>query len=473
METLRAALFVIGISLALYYAIYNLTFLIIIARAAVDIAREARWPKQVALAEIFANPQTPGVSIIVPAHNEAVSILPAVDALRSLRYPLVRIVIVDDGSTDDTFELLRDHLRLIRIPLHLADTPSNAGLILSTWRTPGGDITVVRKQSTGRRSDAVNAGLRFADQELVCMIDADSLLEADALLHVAEPFLLDESVVGVGGIVRPANGATIDRDTITEIRAPRRWVERIQALEYLRAFLVGRTGWSSINGLMIISGAFGVFRRTAITAVGGLDTGSLAEDADLVLAVHKHYRDQKIPARIAFVPTPVCWTEVPSTLASLARQRSRWSQGLGELLHKYRTMIANPRYGVLGVLTMPYFLLFEFLGPIIGGIGFAAMLVGAVTGITPWSLFWLTVAASVGLGFINSTFTVILEEAAYHRFARTSDALKILSAGLIEPLWFHALHAWWRALGVFRALGRRQSEWGSQQRTGFHQKSTN
>lgn len=473
MDTLRTVIFIIGVALAVYYAVYNLTFLGIILRAAVDITRETRWPRQVSLAEIFANPRTPGVSIVVPAHNEAAGIIAAVDALRSLRYPLVRIIIVDDGSTDDTFPLLHEHLLLSPAPLRLENTPVNDGAILSTWTNPAQDITVIRKTSTGRRSDAINAGLRAADQDLVCMIDADSLLEPDALLHVAEPFLLDPSIVGVGGIVRPANGATIDRDTITEIRAPHSWVERIQALEYLRAFLVGRTGWSGINGLMIISGAFGVFRRTAITAVGGLDPTTLAEDADLVLAVARHYRDQRIPARIAFVPTPVCWTEVPTTLSALAKQRSRWSQGLGELLHKYRGMIGNPRYGVLGAITMPYFLLFEFLGPIIGGIGFTAMLVAAAVGITPWSLFWLTIAASVGLGFINSTITVLLEEAAYHRFARASDALRILAAGILEPLWFHALHAWWRTRGLLRAVTGRQSEWGTQQRLGFQQKGTN
>ena len=313
------------------------------------------------------SPQTPGVSIIVPAHNEEAGIIPAVDALRNLRYPVVRIIIVDDGSTDATFQLLHDHLGLTRAFPRLTATPTNAGSIGDIWATSNGEVTVIRKESTGRRSDAINAGLRAADQELICMIDADSLLEPDALLYVVEPLIADPTLVGVGGIVRPSNGARVEHGAVVDVQAPRTWLESIQALEYLRAFLIGRTGWSAVNGLLIISGAFGLFRRSAISAVGGLDPHTLAEDADLVIAIHRHYRDQKKDARVAFVPTPVCWTEVPGSLRTLARQRARWSHGLGELLHKHRKMLGNPRYGAVGTLAMPYFLLFEYLGPLIGG----------------------------------------------------------------------------------------------------------
>lgn len=462
----------ISIALTIYYTLYNLSFLLLFARANIDIVRETRWPRQISLGEIFANPLTPGVSIIVPAHNEEAGIVPAVDALRSLRYPLVRLVIVDDGSTDNTFTLLHQALDLVETSVPFNHAIMQEGEILSTWQNPTRDVTVIRKKSTGRRSDAVNAGLRVADQELVCMIDADSLLETDALLHVVEPFLLDPTVVGVGGVVRPANGAVIERGRVVDVQAPKGWLERIQALEYLRAFLIGRTGWSAMNGLMIISGAFGVFRRESLIDIGGLDPDTLAEDADIVLALHQLSREKRQRTRITFVPTPVCWTEVPNTWSALGRQRARWSQGLGELLSKYKKMILNPRYGVMGMFTMPYFLLFEYLGPLIGVLGLTVTLVSAVMGWIPWGLFWLTISASIGLGFVVSAMAVVIEEANYYRLSRSRDALALLLAAAYEPFVFYFAHSWWRLKGVWRHTLKRESEWGSQQRTGFAQQTT-
>ncbi len=381
----------------------------------------------------------------------------------------MRIIVVDDGSTDDTFGLLQRHLGLTETTVALHPTPLQEGEILSAWSTDFGDVVVLRKVSTGRRGDAINAGLRAADQDLVCMIDADSILERDALLHVVEPLLADASVVGVGGVIRPANGAVIIDGAVTALEAPRTWVERIQTLEYLRAFLIGRVGWSAINGLPVISGAFGLFRRDAVMAVGGLDHRTLAEDADLVLALRRHGYRNGLDWRIEFVPTPVCWTEVPSTTSALGRQRTRWSQGLGELLHKYRGMVGNPRYGALGVLTLPYFLLFEYLSPIIGFLGLSVMFVAAAIGMTPWSLFWLLVAASVGLGFITSALAILMEESSFHRFSRTRDVFLLLATALLEPVWFHPLHDWWRLKGLVRAARGTPSEWGVQQRQGIQQ----
>ena len=301
------------------------------------------------------------------------------------------------------------------------------------------------------------------------MIDADSLLERDALLHVAAPFVADQTVVGVGGVVRPANGVTVVRGAVTNVEMPKKWIERIQVIEYLRAFLVGRTGWASINGLMIISGAFGAFRRNAVLEVGGLDINSLAEDADLVLSITKKARDEKRPYRIAFVAEPVCWTEVPNSLAALSGQRRRWSQGLGELIGKFRGMMLNPRYGVIGMLTLPYFVLFEYLGPIFGVLGATISLAGAVTGLISWQLFLVAVFVSIGLSLTASIASVLIEENAYHRYSRVRDVALLLATTIVELLGYHFLHTLWRLVGVYRATFRRPSEWGSMQRAGFEQ----
>lgn len=469
MEILTGITYWVTWTLIVYYALYNGIFLLVLLRGAREVSREVNWPSAMSLSEVFANPLTPGISIVVPAHNEESGIVDSVQALLDLRYPLSRIVVVDDGSTDSTFHTLQENFDLRPSKKALAAVPEHQGEIIDVWATRNGELTVIRKHSVRLRSDAVNAGLRAADQEIVCMIDADSLLERDALLHIAAPFIADPTVVGVGGVIRPANGVTVSRGAVTNIEMPKRWVERIQVVEYLRAFLVGRTGWASINGLMIISGAFGAFRREAVLEVGGLDVNSLAEDADLVVSITKKARDENRPYRLAFVAEPVCWTEVPNTFSALSVQRRRWSQGLGELIAKRRTMILNPRYGVLGMLTLPYFVLFEFYGPIFGVLGALIALAGAVTGLITWQLFMLAFFVSVGLSLISSLASVLIEENAYHRYSRLRDVFTLLATTLIELMGFHLVHTWWRLQGVYRAIFRRPSEWGTIERAGFDQ----
>lgn len=453
--------------LVLYYLAYNLLYIVLVALAGRAITSELSWPASLTRDLTFANPLSPGVSVLVPAHNEAVGILAAVTALLDLRYPSVEIIVADDGSTDTTAQILIDAFAMEEVELPADDRVVQEGETYATLRSrtdPG--LVLVRKRSVGRRSDAVNAALRVATQELVCMIDADSLLESDALLHVVQPFIDDDRVVAAGGVVLPSNGSRVHRGRIVSTRIPRSLVVRTQVLEYLRAFLVGRSGWSSMNGLLIISGAFGLFRREVVVELGGLDPASLAEDADLVVGIHRLMRDRGQDFRVVFLPEPVCWTEVPSTLDVLAKQRKRWSQGLGELLWKYRRMIANPRYRTLGLVTMPYFVLFEFIGPFVEVAGLTIVVVGFATGALPWQMLAIYAGASVLLAALGSLAAVLVEEVSFARYPRRRDVLSLVTTALLEPFWFHFLHSWWRAVGIVRALRGTESGWGVMTRAG-------
>ncbi|WP_102507819.1 glycosyltransferase family 2 protein [Sanguibacter massiliensis] len=453
--------------LVVYYLAYNVLYILLVARAGRAITSELAWPATLTRDLTFANPLSPGVSVLVPAHNEEVGILAAVTALLDLRYPTVEIVVVDDGSSDRTAQILTDAFEMTDIDLTTDDRVEQEGATFATLRSrshPG--LVLVRKASVGRRSDAINAALRVATQELVCMIDADSLLESDALLHVVQPFIDDDRVVAAGGIVLPSNGSRVHRGRIVSTRIPRSVVVRTQVLEYLRAFLVGRSGWSSMNGLLIISGAFGLFRREVVVELGGLDPTSLAEDADLVVGIHRMMRDRGEDFRVVFQPEPVCWTEAPATLDILAKQRKRWSQGLGELLWKYRKMIGNPRYRTLGVLTLPYFVLFEFIGPFIEVAGLAIVVTGFVSGALPWQMAAMYAGASVLLAALGSLAAVLVEEVSFSRYPRRRDVLSLVTTALLEPFWFHFLHSWWRAVGMVRALRGAESGWGVMTRAG-------
>ena len=351
-----------------YFLVLNTSYLVLVIVAAGDTTKSLRRSTESGHDDIFANPLTPPISVVMGAYNEEACIVESVRATLGLRYPQFEVVVIDDGSTDGTFDALRNEFDLIDVAPDIDHDVALVGAIRSMHvPTSTLPLVVVRKTNVGKRADALNAGLNAAQYPLVCCVDADSILERDALLRVAKPFVDDpERVIATGGVIRAVNGSTVYRGQLSSIRQPRSWLARIQIIEYLRSFLLGRTGWSKFGSLLIISGAFGLYRRDLLLEIGGFDPTSLGEDADAIIALHKLQRDRGSNYRIVYVPEPVCWTEVPTTRDVLGRQRSRWSHGLAQVLWKYRHMMCNPKYGRIGMVAMPYYLVFELLD-MVGG----------------------------------------------------------------------------------------------------------
>jgi cellulose synthase/poly-beta-1,6-N-acetylglucosamine synthase-like glycosyltransferase len=452
-----------------YVVLLDASMLVLVLFGARRVLANRRWSGAEGHDQIFASPLTPGISVLIPARDEQAGILDTLSAALGQRYPSFEVVLVDDGSTDRTFELVAARYGLTPVtPRWTADLPIG-GAVLSVHRATTGDpLTVIRKATVGRRSDASNAALNMARHPLVCMLDADSLLEPEALLRIARPFVEDpRNVVASGGVIRAVNGSVTDSGTILEPRLSRRWLVRIQAVEYLRSFLLGRTGWADANAMLIISGAFGLFRRDVLVEVGGMDAHSLAEDAELVVTLQEHLRRQGRPHRMVFVPEPVCWTEVPESWTVLGRQRRRWSHGLGQLLWKHKRMIGNPRYGAVGLLALPFFLLFEALGPVVEVLGLVSVAVAAATGVLDWTSAGVMVGFALLVGTLLSTTVVAVEEFTFHRYRNGRDLLRLLAAGALENFGFRQVHAWYRLQGLAMAVTRRQPVWTAMPRTGF------
>jgi cellulose synthase/poly-beta-1,6-N-acetylglucosamine synthase-like glycosyltransferase len=456
-----------------YFLALNSLYLVIVLIATATTRRAQRMSTDTALEDLFANPLTPGVSVLVPAYNEEPSIVSSVHSILDLRYPLLEIMIVDDGSTDNTFEVLREEFELLpttRVPAGVVET---VGQVNSVHVSRDGQVVVVRKENARRRGDALNVALEYSRHPLVCMIDADSVLERDALMHVVRPFVDDpERVAATGGAIRPINGCPTERGMIMEKRAPKNWAPRIQVVEYLRSFLLGRVGWSAFNSLMIISGAFGLFRRDLVQAIGGLTAESLAEDADLVNSLHQRLRQQKQDYRIVFVPHPVCWTEVPENLKILSRQRRRWSHGLLEVLWRFRRMFLNPRYGRVGLLVLPYYLIFELLSPVVEIAGLIAVVLGTIFGIINVTAAILYCLAAVGYGVLLSIIAIVVDDLSYQTYRRWKDLGALITAAFLENLGFRQLHAFWRLRGLWSGLRRSNAAWGEMPRVGFKDAKT-
>lgn len=391
-----------------YFVLINAVYLALYVISFLEISDYTRRELFSGLQELFSSAYAPPVSVIVPAYNEQATIGASVRSFLALHYPLHEVVVVNDGSKDNTLEVLKREFDLWEsdqpVRMQLPTAP-----LRGVYSSPYERLIVVDKENGGK-ADSLNAGICVARYPLVCCIDADIILEEDALLRVARPMIESSEVVAVGGIVRVANGCKVESGQVTEVRTPREPIATFQIVEYLRGFLAGRTGWSKLNGLLIISGAFGMFRRQDLVASGGYARDTVGEDMEVVTRMHRTLRESQRKYRISFIPDPVAWTEVPTTLRVLRRQRDRWHRGLLDTLLRHRKMLFNPRYGTVGLLAMPYFFLFEFLGAVVEFLGYFAFAAGLLMGVLDLKFALVFFLVAIGLGVLLSISAVFLEE---------------------------------------------------------------
>lgn len=450
-----------------YFLAINGFYLFLYAASFVEISDYARREIFSGLSELFTSNYAPPVSLIVPAYNEEATIFASVRSFLALQYPIFEVVVVNDGSKDATIDILRKEF-----DLRQSDQPVRIQLdtqpIRAVYASASESLMVIDKENGGK-ADALNAGICAANYPLVCCIDADIILEEDALLRVARPMIESSDVVAVGGIVRVANGCEVESGRIVEVRTPRKALPNFQIVEYLRAFLAGRTGWGVLNALLIISGAFGMFRRQDFIDIGGYAHDTVGEDMEIVTRMHRILREKKRRYRISFVPDPVAWTEVPATMRVLRRQRDRWHRGLMDVLWRNRRMFMNPRYGTVGLLAMPYFVFFELLGPVVELVGYVAFALGLALGIINATFALAFFMAAVGLGILLSVAAVLLEELRLQRYPRWRDLAKLTLYSVIENFGYRQINTLWRFMAILSFLRKEQS-WGAMERQGFDTK---
>ncbi|HTX14035.1 MAG TPA: glycosyltransferase [Candidatus Baltobacteraceae bacterium] len=440
-------------TLFVYYLVCNLFYLATLLIALKTSAAHQRKLKSFSLAWFKESPLVPPITLLAPAHNEEKSIRVSVRNMLMLDYPELEVIVINDGSADSTLEQMIDEFKLE--PVRAVYVPQVACAPVRALYRSNVDprLLVIDKESIGSKADAVNAGLNAATSPYVCVVDADSILERDALPRIMIPVLNDpHNVVGVGGIVRVVNGSEITGGRLSRVRLPKKGFEVIQVVEYLRAFLIGREAWAQANMLTIISGAFGLFRTDLVRAVDGFRAGAIGEDFDLVARLHRYMLDRKIPYRIQFVPDPVCWTEVPSDLRSLGRQRARWQKGLIDVLLKNRDMLFRRRYGRIGWIALPYLWVFELFAPVIELGGIATILLAAFLGVLnekfciEFLIYGYMFATMISIG------SVLQEEVTYKRYNDWQDVLRLVSYCFLEHFPYRQLHMYWRLQGLWQFM---------------------
>jgi cellulose synthase/poly-beta-1,6-N-acetylglucosamine synthase-like glycosyltransferase len=457
-------LFAVEILILLYFLAMNGIYFVL-NLLAVRIVREHMQREAPGLGSRVPTGFEPPISIIVPAYNEEHTIAASVRSLLQLQYSEFEVIVVNDGSRDRTLEVLLREFGMERFPEVYRDripTSPVRGLYRSRLHP---NLRVIDKEN-GRKADAVNAGINAARYPIFLSMDGDSILQRDSLLRVVQPFLEDPRVVACGGTVRVANGCSASGGLLTEMGLPRSPLALFQIVEYLRAFLFGRMGWTTMTSLLIISGAFGLFHKETVIEAGGYRRDTLGEDMELTVRLHRHLRARRRPYRITFVPDPICWTEVPETLRGLARQRVRWQRGLAEALFGNRRLLFHPRGGAPGWVGLPYYLIFEWASPLVEVFGYLFMIAGFACGIIGASSFLLFLGVAVGLGVLLSSSALLLEEMSFHMYPRQRHLAILILAAILENFGYRQLNALLRLAGLAQWAAGRRPAWGEMRRSG-------
>jgi cellulose synthase/poly-beta-1,6-N-acetylglucosamine synthase-like glycosyltransferase len=440
-----------------YFLLFNLLTLALLAMSYGEIAWLVRG-RQPSRGGLRPMGHRPGISVLVAAFNEQDIVVTTVSALLQLQSAPLEVVVVDDGSTDATFERLDAAFDLVPLPIGSGLPLETAPLrsLHMSRRAPA--LRVVRK-ANGGRADALNAGLGVARHELVAITDADSLLEPDALIRALRPFEeRPDECLAVGGSIRVANRSRISHGRV-ESAGVGRGIEAMQVLEYVRGFLGARIAWSRLNGLLIVSGAFGLFRRETLVGVGGFLPSTIGEDMELTMRLHHQLRPDWPGAHVAFASDAICWTQAPRTLAALRGQRVRWQVGLLESVWLHARMLGRSRYGAAGTLSMPYLALFEAISPVfeIAGYSLAIVLLAVDPSAWPWAASMVLV--TVLFGQVQTMIALLVQETAFHGYSRR-DLTRLLGWSLLECFWYHPLLCLWRTSATVRLLIGRHPGWG-------------
>ncbi len=420
----------------------------------------------------LSSPMAPGISLVAPAYNEGLTIIDNVKSLLSIAYNKFEVIVVNDGSTDDSLTRLK-----LVFDLEVADEfhaqPLQTKNIRAIYRSRNqafGKLLIIDKENGGK-ADALNAGLNFAKNDLVACIDVDCIIEPDALLRMVKPFLDDKKVIASGGVVRIANSCVVEDGRLVRVKLPSQLLPRFQVLEYLRAFLLGRMAWSKLNGLLLISGAFGLFKRDVAIRCGGYNTKTVGEDMELVVRMRKYMHEQGQRYKVAYIPDPLCWTEVPKDNKLLGRQRNRWARGTFETLWYNRKLLFNKRYGLMGLISYPYWFLYEWLSPFVETSGLLYFAFLLAIGKINWTYFLLLLVTIEAFVFLIAALTMYAEEITYHKYTRRKEILKLIGVSLLEPLLFHPRVVYWSIKGNID-FWRGKRNWGEMNRQGFSKTTT-
>lgn len=449
-------------------AIFSL-YIILSAISASTLSQYLKKNRTIEYNKIIASPFAPAVSILAPAFNEGFTIVENIRSLLSVYYSNYDVIVINDGSKDDTLEKVILEYELEKVNFHV-NYKIQCNEIRGVYKSKNksfGKLTVIDKVNGGK-ADALNAGINVSPKAFFVAIDVDSIIEPDAIQKLAKPFLEEDKrqVIATGGVIRIANDCSIKNGQIEKIDLPKKFLPKVQVLEYTRAFLTGRMAWAKLDGLLLISGALGMFDKDIVIKAGGY-AHTVGEDMELIVRMRRYMADRNLPYTVAYIPDPLCWTEAPDDYKILGRQRNRWTRGTIDTLRIHKKLFFNPRYGNMGLLGYPFWVFFEWLAPLVEMFGILYFLIMAFLGIVNWDFFFLMLGFVYTFAIAFSSWAILFEELTFHRYERKTHIAKLFLVALLEPIIFHPRTVIWAVKGNIDYMRGKQS-WGTMVRKGFN-----
>jgi len=418
---------------------------------------------------ILGSPFAPSISILAPAFNEGKTIIENVRALLSLYYSDFEVIVINDGSKDDTLQkLIKEYdLEVVHYFFEYKIPTQDIRGVYKSRNRSFSRLLVIDKNNGGK-ADSLNAGINVAKGKLFIAIDVDSIIESDALLKLVKPFLeeTDKRIIATGGVIRVINDCVVEAGQVSQINLPRKFLPRVQILEYTRSFLMGRMAWAELDGLLLISGALGLFDRGVVIECGGYYSKTVGEDMEIVVRMRRYMVERGLPYQVAYVPDPLCWTEVPETTKILGRQRNRWTRGMIDTLNIHRKIFFNPRYKDFGLLGYPYWFFMEWFVHVIEFIGIFYFIMVILFGQPNWSYFGAMFGLIYSFAVSLSIAAILYEELTYHKYERRRDVLRLVMTAFLEPVFYHPMVLYWAIRGNIDYLAGNKG-WGEMIRKGF------
>lgn len=456
--------------LMFYVAFITLVYITLFGIAAGKLFRE-KDIKPIQYDKLLSSELAPPLSILVPAYNEELNIVWSVRSLLGINYKQFEIIVINDGSKDATAQSLIAEFQMVEVKskVQWSGLGRETRPIRGIYRSLQHHNLVLVDKENGGKADALNVGINVCQYPYFASLDGDTVLDTDAFIKVMKPVmdaLPGEEIVATGGSVGIANGSYVDSGHLSSdnVLLSSKPLVIMQVIEYLRAFLMGRVGLSRFNLLLIVSGAFGVFKKDWVIEAGGYEPGTIGEDMELIVRLHRRIREKNSKARIVYVPDPVCWTEAPESVKVLHRQRTRWHRGLFESLWKHKVMLLNPRYGRIGMVAMPYFVFVELLGPVVEVLGMVTVVLGVVLHMVNMELSLALFLVMVIYGSLLSVGAVLFEQWCVGRYNKVSDLFRLFIYALSEAFWFRPLMTVWRLKGLLQGIRGKQHQWGDMAR---------
>ncbi|WP_037325021.1 glycosyltransferase family 2 protein [Salinimicrobium terrae] len=439
--------------------------------SAMAVKRNKRRSRFLQVKDIVSATDIPSVTLVAPAFNEGRTIVENVKSLLSIQYPFYELIVVNDGSKDNSMDLLIEKYKLKTIDSTFIVQPIPTAMVRAVYKSTEiqyKHLTIIDKNNGGR-SDAINCGINFATTELVLCTDADCIVEQDAILKMVRPYLEegDREIIACGGAIGVANDSEIKSGVLKKLKVPKDLLPTTQVVEYIRAFLIGRMGWGEVNGLMLVSGAFGMYPRTRLLEVGGFNINTVGEDLELCIRLRVHMEKLKKKYKVVYIPETLCWTEVPHTYSIFVKQRDRWTRGLWETLKLHRYLFMNPRYGKMGMIFFPYWCFFEFGAPIVEFLGIIFIIFFGYHGLIDWPSAILLFTAVYLLGCIFSSVAVFFYILNFRHYSSAREVAELLLAAYLEPFIFHPVLVFGQLKGLYKKLFGIKSGWGTMTRKGF------